>query len=221
MALMIDVILVVILALCTYFGWKRGFVKTLSGFISYVISFAIANATHRFLASYVIKLPFLQKMISDVEMPVFSEDATFLDKSREILAYVKTAFSEGDAAKEQFELVLGNYVAEFLSTVLSFILIFTVVVIILKLLIWMIDTFVKKFPVIKHANGLLGGVTGLLNGFIWTWAISNLVVRFLLPALHAVWPDIFIYEIADSVIIDLCIKINPITYLFEFINMIS
>lgn len=223
MALLIDIVLVFVLALCAYIGWVRGFVKTLSGFLTYVCSFSIANATYRFLAAYTIKLPFLHNMLSDAEMPVFSEKATFLDKLREIFSFAKeTALASGaEAAVDATKAVLNHCLAELLAAVIAFVAIFIVSIIVLKLLLWAVDTFVTKFPVIRQANGLLGGVVGLLNGFIWTWAISNVFVRFLLPILNHAWPDIFIYEIADSFVVDLCTKINPITYLFELINLIS
>ena len=223
MALFVDIVLVFILALCVYIGWVRGFVKTLSGFLTYVCSFAVANATYRFLSVYTIKLPFLQKMMSDTEMPVFSEKATFLDKLKEVFLFAKdTALSVGaEEAADTVKAVLNNCLAEMLSMVISFALIFAVSVVLLKLLILLVDTFVKKFPVIKQANGLLGGAVGLFNGFIWTWAISNVFVRVVLPLLHHFQPDVFIYEIADSFVVKLCTKINPITYLFELINLIS
>ena len=34
------------------------------------------------------------------------------------------------------------------------------------------------------------------------------------------WPSVFVAEIAESVIVQLCTKINPITYLIYFINFI-
>ncbi|MBQ8496531.1 MAG: CvpA family protein [Clostridia bacterium] len=223
MAFLIDLILVFILALCVYIGWVRGFVKTLSGFLIYVVSFAFANASYHLITKYTIMLPFLQKLISDVEMPVFSEKATFLDKLGEIVTFAKdTALTQGaEEAVEATKAVLGNCVAELLAAVIAFILIFLVSILLLKLLIWIFDAFVTKLPVLRQANGLLGGIVGLFNGFIWTWALSNIFVRIVLPLLHHVWPNVFIYEIADSFVVNLCTKINPITYLFELINLIS
>ena len=223
MSFIIDIALIFLLALCVYIGWVRGFVKTLSGFLTYVLSFAIANATYRFLSAFVMRLPFLQKMAGDVDASVFSENATFLDKIKEILSVAKESAFSGNAgeavgtAKE----MLGYCVAEMLSCVIAFALIFALSVALLKLLIWLFDLYVKKLPVINKANGILGAIVGLLNGFIWTWSISNIFVRFAFPVLHYVWPDVFVYEMTESFVLNLCTKINPITYLFELINLIS
>ena len=223
MAFLVDLILVFVLALCVYIGWMRGFVKTLSGFLIYVVSFAFANASYHLITKYVIQIPFLQKLISDVEMPAFSEKATFLDKLGEIVTFAKdTALSQGtEEALEASKAVLGNCVAELLASVIAFAAIFLVSILLLKLLIWIFDAFVTRLPVLRQANGFLGGIIGLFNGFIWTWALSNIFVRILLPLLHHGWPNLFVYEIADSFVVNLCTKINPITYLFELINLIS
>lgn len=223
MAFFVDLILVFVLALCVYIGWMRGFVKTLSGFLIYVVSFAFANASYHLITKYVIQIPFLQKLISDVEMPAFSEKATFLDKLGEIVTFAKdTALSQGaEEALEASKAVLGNCVAELLASVIAFAAIFLVSILLLKLLIWIFDAFVTRLPVLRQANGFLGGIIGLFNGFIWTWALSNIFVRIVLPILHHGWPNLFVYEIADSFVVNLCTKINPITYLFELINLIS
>ena len=222
MVLLIDLILLLALVLSVVIGWRRGFVKTLSGFLIYVLSFGFANALHRLLSVYIIKLPFLSAMVTDMEMPVFAENATFLDKLRHILAFSKEyALGDPAGATETMQAMLKNYMAEMIASVLAFILIFALSVVLLKLLLWAIDSFVKKIPVIKQANGFLGGLVGLFNGLIWTWALSNIFVTILHPFLYDLWPDIFVAEIADSFFVTLCTKINPITYLFELINLIS
>ena len=98
---------------------------------------------------------------------------------------------------------------------------FLISLILLKVLLFALDFLIKKIPIVQQANGVLGAMAGLLNGLIWTWALSNVFVKFLLPVLNHLEPDFFIMEIADSYIIHLCTKINPITYLFELINLIS
>ena len=223
MSFFIDLALVFVLAFCVYVGWVNGFVKTFSGFLTYVVSFSVANATYRFLSVYVMRLPFLQKMAEGADAVAFSEKATFLDKLKEILVLTKETALAGntDQALGTAKAMLGFCVAELLAAIIAFALIFAFCVLVLKLLIWLVDVYVKKLPVLGAANGILGAVVGLFNGFIWTWSISNLFVRFALPVLHHMWPDVFVYELADSFILNLCTKINPITSLFELINLIS
>lgn len=223
MSVLFDIILIIVLAVCAVIGWKKGFIRALRGFITYILSFAVANTLYRVVAKSVIQLPFLQKMITDVEMPELSQNATFLDKMSAIVKYIseKATFSNVDETSETIKAILNNYIAELLASVIGFIVIFIVMVLVLKLLLWILDMVVSKTPVIRQANGLLGCIIGLLTGLFWTWIISNVFVNFALPLLNEKWPTIFVSEIADSFVVKLCTKINPITYLFMLINLIS
>jgi uncharacterized membrane protein required for colicin V production len=221
MALIIDVILVLILLYCAYLGWKSGFIKTISGFLSYVLSFAIANAFDDLLVPFIKKIPLFSNMITeDAVFPVISEDATFLDKMKVLLRFLtEDIMADGNADAAQT--ALKNCLAEILISGIAFVTVFLISLILLKVLLFALDFLIKKIPIVKQANGVLGAMAGLLNGLIWTWALSNVFVKFLLPVLNHLEPDFFIMEIADSYIIHLCTKINPITYLFELINLIS
>ena len=221
MALIVDIVLLAILALCVFFGWKNGLIKTLGGFLSYVVSFAIANAVHKFIVPYVQKIPFLANMITEnAAAPEFAPDATFFDKLKTLFAFIADDVIKNgntDASKAVF----NNCLAEILTTVISFAGVFIAALLLIKLVFFILDKFVKKIPVIKQANGLLGAVAGLLNGFIWTWGASNIFIKFLFPILHYIKPDVFAMEFADSFVLSICTKINPITYLFWLINLFS
>jgi uncharacterized membrane protein required for colicin V production len=221
MAFIVDIALVLVLALCVFFGWKNGFLKAISGFLTYVFSFAIANLTWKYLAVYIAEIPFLKNMVTEgAEGPVLEEGASFMDKLQSMLS-----FFAGDVAQngnaENTAAVMGNYLATLLTMVISFVLIFFVSMLILKLVFRLLNSVISKIPVVKQVNGALGAITGLLNGFIWTWAIANIFVKAFLPVLNGVNPSLFPMEIADSFIITLCTRINPMTYIFRFINWLS
>ena len=221
MALIVDIILLLILALCVYFGWKNGFIKTMSKFLTYTVSFALANALNKFVAPYIKKLPFLSNMITEnPEFPEMETDVSFFDKLKTLVAFLKEdVLTNGNA--DATKALLKNCIAEILATVIAFAAIFVIALLLMKLLFFVLDQFVQKIPVINKLNGLLGAVSGLLNGFIWTWLAANIFINFLLPVLNYFNPDIFILEIANSYILTLCTKINPITYLFWLINLFS
>ncbi|MBQ2988992.1 MAG: CvpA family protein [Clostridia bacterium] len=220
-ALIVDIALVAVLAICVFFGWKNGFIKAISKFLTYVLSFAIANFCWKFVAPYIGRIPFIKNLITEgVEGPVFEEGATFMDKFQTMLA-----FFTGDMIQngnvENSTAVMNNYLAEMLTMVISFALVFIAAMLILKLVFRLLNAVISKIPVIKQVNGILGAVMGFLNGSIWTWVIANVFVRAFLPTLNQINPTIFTMEIAESFIITLCTKINPITYIFQFINWIS
>ena len=79
MSIITDIILIAVFFLCIFLGWKKGFVKTLSGFVAYIVSFILANALDDLVAPLVRKLPFISNMITEGAADVgLTSDMTFL-----------------------------------------------------------------------------------------------------------------------------------------------
>ena len=221
MAIIVDIVLIAVLALCVFFGWKKGFIHAISKFLTYILSFVLANICWKYLAVYIGRLPFIQNLITEgVEGPTFEEGASFVNKLKTMFTFLSSDVIQNGNA-ENTTAVVNNYLAETLTMIISFAIVFIAALILLKLLFRLLDTIIKKIPVIKQINGTLGAVIGLLNGFIWTWAIVNLFVKAFLPSLNQLNPTIFSMDIANSFIVTLCTKINPITYILQFISWIS
>ena len=219
MSVLFDIILALILAICVFIGYKRGLVHTLSKFLSYIISFTLANKFYVLLAKVFIRLPFLEAMLS--EEP-FTESMTFLDRFNLCFEEIKEniVIFGNDTVMANAKLIVDNAVSVMIASTMAAILTFVIAVLLLKLVLWLLDGLITKIPVLKQVNGALGGLFGLLNGFFWTWLVTNAFVQFLLPTLMEKFPNVFVTEIADSFIVQLCTKINPITYLIALINFI-
>lgn len=219
MSVLFDIILALILAICVFIGYKRGLVHTLSKFLSYIISFTLANKFYVLLARVFIRLPFLEAMLS--EEP-FIESMTFLDRFNLCFDEIKEniVIFGNDTVMANAKLIVDNAVSVMIASTMAAILTFVIAVLLLKLVLWLLDGLITKIPVLKQVNGALGGLFGLLNGFFWTWLVTNAFVQFLLPTLMEKFPNVFVTEIADSFIVQLCTKINPITYLIALINFI-
>jgi uncharacterized protein YacL len=152
----------------------------------------------------------------------FTESMTFLDRFSLCFDEIKEniVILGNDTAMANAKLIVDNAVSVMIASAMAAILTFIVAVLLLKLVLWLLDGLITKIPVLKQVNGALGGLFGLLNGFFWTWLVTNAFVRFLLPTLMEKFPNVFVTEIADSFIVQLCTKINPITYLIALINFI-
>lgn len=221
MALIVDIALIAVLALCVFLGWKKGFIHAISKFLTYILSFVFANIFWKYLAVYVNRIPFIQNLITEgVEGPVFEEGASFVNKLKTMFTFMAGDMIQ-NGNTDNATAVVNNYLAETLTMIISFAVIFIVALILLKLAFRLLDSIIKKIPVVKQVNGILGAVTGFFNGSIWTWAIANLFVKAFLPSLNQINPKIFSMEIAESFIVTLCTKINPITYILQFISWIS
>ena len=200
MALIVDIALIAVLALCVFLGWKKGFIHAISKFLTYILSFVFANIFWKYLAVYVNRIPFIQNLITEgVEGPVFEEGASFVNKLKTMFTFMAGDMIQ-NGNTDNATAVVNNYLAETLTMIISFAVIFIVALILLKLAFRLLDSIIKKIPVVKQVNGILGAVTGFFNGSIWTWAIANLFVKAFLPSLN---------------------QINPITYILQFISWIS
>ena len=133
MSVLLDILLIAVLAICVVVGWKRGFIRALRGFVTYILSFAVANSLYRLLAKSIIALPFLQNMITDVDMPDIPANATFLDKVSAIIQYISEQSGEEGlgGTSEVVEAVINNYIAELLAAVISFLIVFLATVLVL------------------------------------------------------------------------------------------
>jgi len=221
MAFVVDIVLIAVLALCVFFGWKNGFIKAISGFLTYILSFAIANLCWKWVAVPVGALPFIKNMVTEgVEGPAIEQGATFMDKLQAMLSFLAGDVAQ-DGNADTAAAIMKNYLAETLTMVISFVLVFVVSMLLLKLAFKLLNAVISKIPVVGQLNSILGAVTGFLNGSIWTWAITNVFVIAFLPMLHNANPSLFPMEIAESFIVTLCTKINPITYIFQFINWLA
>lgn len=217
MSSVLDIILLVIIVVFAIVGAKKGFVKSVSGFVSYIVSFFVTLALYKKATNLVKRLPFIANLITDTEMPEFSPgNDGFMEKIKVIVNYIISS----DDVSEATDAVVKNLVAEILSTVIAFVAVFLIALLIMKLVFLIIGIFVKA-PLIKQADGALGLLFGILNGFFWAWLGANLFGNLLFPILSSKWPDIFIHQMLDSVIYNLCTKINPMTYIFMAIQKIS
>lgn len=219
MSVLFDIILAFILAVCAFIGYKQGLIRTLSRFISYLISFTLANNFYVLVAKLLIKIPLLDNMLYGEP---FAERMTFLDRLDLSFDQVKeNLFVFGDEETMMIaKLTLDNAIAIVIASLIAFIITFIIAGLLMKLIVFLLNGLITKIPVLKQVNGILGGLFGLMNGFFWTWIVTNSFVQLLLPTLMEKWPTVFVTEISESFIVQLCTKINPITYLIALINFI-
>ncbi len=219
MSVLIDCILALILALCAFVGYKKGFVDALSKLISYLIAFTLANKLYLFAAKWIAELPMLRDMLTE---DPFSEKLTFLDSFNLHFETIRENlfFVGGQAETEAAKALTDHAAAALIASTLGFLATFIVALLLLKLILMLLNSVITHIVVLKQVNGILGAIVGLLNGFFWTWVVTNVFMKFLLPMLTERFPGVFVAEIAESVIIQLCTRINPITYIIWFINFI-
>ena len=215
MSACLDIILIAIVAAFAVVGAKRGFIRSISGYVSHLIAFILALSFYKRFMVVVKRIPFISGMITDTKMPEFTGADGFMEKIKMIINYI--IFSDDvDAASKA---VMNNLVADVLATVISFAVLLVAFLIVMKLVFSLLE-LIATAPVIKQANGVLGLVFGVLIGSFWAWIVASLFGNLLFPILNAKWPDVFMEDMLTSFVYKLCTDVNPMTYIFILIKKI-
>lgn len=156
-----DIILLAVILLCAYFGYKRGFVRTLCGLGSLILS-AVASL---FLYDDVTEF------IKNSPVGEFISKKCLESLAKTDVQTLPEFFRKGAAdAVGQLQTAAAENMARLIIAIISVIVTFVAVRLAIKLL-FKIFNIVAKLPVLKQFNHLLGLAFGILNGIFWLAAV--------------------------------------------------
>lgn len=192
---LLDIFLVILFIVCVSLGYKNGFVKTIMGIVSFVVSFIMAvmfsPQLSEFLYVKYIKPNFINEIIVDLadiigkgvdnlnlsklldELPKDFEKilTNYGSSADEVGAWVEHAASSGAESINGF--VANNLVspiAKNVSYFIAFVLIFAVAMILCRILTAVINGIVK-LPGLNFVNRTAGLLLGILYGLTWAYAL--------------------------------------------------
>lgn len=210
-------VFLIIVVACAIVGLKKGFLKQLAGIAGFIIGGFLAYKLCEPVALLIQKLPFIQSMISDVEMPDFSSSTTLWEKITTILNYIMQGIQNSGDASSQANQILNNYMAVALSYIIAFAAIFGISVLVIKLIALIITRMMKE-TVLNPVNKILGVILGALEGFFTTWLLSHFFASTILPWLANSYPDAFSMEMVDTVFYKIFLNFNPMSLLMNWIT---
>ncbi len=151
---MADLILICFIALFAFTGMKRGFIKTIVGLASTLISLALTLLAYPVVSDLLHKLG-VGEAITEIILGVI-------------------------AKKEQVNLGLGimETTAEASSVVVVNVISFIAVIILTKFVLTLLIkslNIITKLPVIKQANALLGLVVGVFSGILISYTLIGVL----------------------------------------------
>ncbi len=183
----IDIVIVVILAICIIEGGFKGFIKGFLSLFSLIASFIIARLTYIPISKLIIEntdiYNFIYKNLSGSSVEestlnlIVDENNTFAD------FIVNFTQSQGGSITDPF---LAN-ISYLIVTILTFIVILLVSYIIISILVNVLDA-ISKLPVVSFFNKiggvLFGVVKGMLINFIFIGTLYVVLVTFNPPGLE-------------------------------------
>ena len=145
---MADLIFALVLVLCVLIGLKRGFISSLVGVVSSVISFLLTAVLYR-------------------PMAVILKTSVIYDKVEE--------FVVGNFENNPMASVAVPTAVELIMNVISFVILIVFVKIIVSL-IASFSKITKNLPVIRHADSLLGGFLGFISGILICYVAVGVIM---------------------------------------------
>ena len=209
MGALLDVVSVVILVVCIWSAARRGFVKTIIGFVGTLLAVAAAAIFGPAAASVIrVRLvgPFFERIVGDYLMTYMSgvgESAeAFAEQFNQLLAEmpevleaylrrfsvspeeVRQSFeaSSLESAKDAAVSAISTPLSQAVSNVLGFLLVFVAALLLIKLLTVLLDT-AAKLPLLRSVNKGLGVALGAVQGVLIVLVFAG-VMTHLAPFLE-------------------------------------
>ena len=158
--MIIDIVLILVIALSAFIGYKKGFVKVIVKLGTFLIALVLAFLLQSSVAKFIGEDIGFKNTISTTVQNKLSDYAKSKedDKKTDIKMLEKTIDEINSAAEEKKAEVIqkwANNIADFILKGLSFIIIFFTVAIVMGILSLILNTVVK-LPVLDTLNGVLG-----------------------------------------------------------------
>ena len=209
MGALLDVVSVVILVVCIWSAARRGFVKTIIGFVGTLLAVAAAAIFGPAAASVIrVRLvgPFFERTVGDYLMTYMSgvgESAeAFAEQFNQLLAEmpevleaylrrfsvspeeVRQSFeaSSLESAKDAAVSAISTPLSQAVSNALGFLLVFVAALLLIKLLTVLLDT-AAKLPLLRSVNKGLGVALGAVQGVLMVLVFAG-VMTHLAPFLE-------------------------------------
>ncbi len=200
MGILLDIGFVIIILLCVVFGYKKGFFKSIAGFIGAVIAMFLAWVLAGLIANALYQGIFREKLIDNISA-VLSNDAlaSFPEKAAQVVAnlpgFLSNTLNNQGITSSQIEQSLqaaGNNAAPatadlispaviWLLQLLLTVILFFILVILVRLVIKLIGN-VFRLPVLCQVDGILGGLFGIFKGVVYIFLVC-ILLQLLMPVI--------------------------------------
>lgn len=183
--MILDIILILIIALCTLIGYKKGFVKVVIKLGTLILAVVLAFILQNSVAEFIGEKVGLKNNISiaiEETLVKFTNSDNMEENRTDIPILEKTIKDINKATKDEKDEVIASWtdkIADFVVKGVSFIIIFLVVAITMGIIGLILNTVVQ-LPVLKTLNGVLGASMEFVL-MIFRILILLAIISFLSP----------------------------------------
>ncbi len=191
----LDIAVLVILGICMFMAYNRGFFLSLFGLLSWVISLVLAYAIYPFVTKFLWSwqwfsggiTDFISRsmdlgsfippdtlkaqtdMISSLPLPGFLTDTLLANNNPEFYKALNV-----DNIKDY----LAGSIARICIDIIALVLVFMLVMLLMRIIVRSLN-ILTKLPVINTVNKYVGLIFGFLQGTIIIWILLILMICFI------------------------------------------
>lgn len=200
---LIDLIVLGILLISTFIGYKKGLIKVAFGLISFILAIVISILLYKPISNFIINNTQIDENIQQtIYTRLSSSDLTKEETNNIISNYYKNA-------KNASMTIISDSISKTIVNVGCIILVFIISNIILLFFRFSGD-LIAKLPLIKQFNSAGGFIYGLLKGFIIIYVILA-IISLLAPIINL---NNLLKIINSSIITNIMYNNNLILILF-------
>lgn len=199
MSLIIDAIILALIALFTFIGYKQGLIKSALKILTFFIAIIISMVIYKPLASIIIKNTTIDESIKNVIVGEILQEEMSQEEIRDKKFLIHSSII--DTANKTIEEIGQNFAVKIIE-ICTFLILFIVTRVIL-MFISILSTLITKLPIIKQIDKTGGTIYGVLKGLFIVWSILA-IISLISPLLK---PE-FLQIIEDSIICMLLYKYN-------------
>jgi len=165
---LIDLILVALIAISTFIGYKKGLIKVAFSLVSFILAIALSVVLYKPISNFIIEYTPIDDYIEQTISQRLTSPEITVEETENIVSNYFNNF------KSISTNVLANGISKTIINIACILIVFVVSKILLLLFKWLGD-LISKLPLIKQVNSAGGFLYGLLRGFIFIYGVLALI----------------------------------------------
>ena len=163
MNIIADIIVILILAICIFFGVKRGLTGVIVKLLSIVISLVLSLILFKPVSAIIINhTDIYNNLTSTIENSLNSKDENAEETSTEPSIILDSINEQVETVKENTNNVIAKSIAEVIINLIVIVVLFNIIMFFLKFIFGAI----ASLPIIKQLDKLGGFIYGLIEGLL-------------------------------------------------------
>ena len=173
--MVLDIIIIAILALCIYVGYKRGLVNVIFRIFAFLVALIVTVILYRPITNLVINNTQIDEKIETVIIENGTQETKSTNEETNMSEYIQK-YVKQTATNAQNEIVESSarVIAENVVGIAVMIVLFIAVRIGLILVRFITDSL-AQLPIVKQCNKVGGAVYGVLEGLVIIYAILAVI----------------------------------------------